>query len=1646
MPQPEHNLIGKTLANRYEVIEIIGRGGQGSVYRAFDKNIQTEIALKVFRLLPSDENSEHSLQRFKREVKVVSQFRHSHILNLSDYGEEGDLYFFAMPLMETGTLKAYLQNAPLPLDETLRLIEQIADALDYAHAQNVIHRDIKPDNVLFDGSSRKNVLLTDFGLARLMTQPSDLSLSGGIVGTLAYIAPEQIQENADHRSDIYAVAVILYEMLVGEVPFKSNELVKLIQMHLHEAPPPPMNKNPDIPFEVEEVILKGLEKDPDSRYQSAGELAQALKEAIRSASQVNYTFPDWEESVDETETSDNTEDTAYHYLHRRDFYRQQQLPPHYVPRTDLYETIVDLLLSEQRPFALHGMGGIGKTTIARALCDDQAIQDKFANGILWATLGQEPDFVPQLRAWITELGGMIEQKAPSLDQLKSSLAEALKDRKCLLILDDVWETEHAQNFNVLPEQNQLFITTRNARIAHDLGAFIHPMETMEEAEAIDLLDKWAGDGLADAEYAQKAQIVNQLGRLPLAMKLAGGRLRDLTVDEWSVEYQQAFELRDLDAEWDADRAEDSVFVCLQISINDLRERVQKMYFALGIFPEDEAIPEVAIARLWEQVGRLRSKETTRVLSDLANRALITVHGGEQRSYNLHDLLRQYIREQLGSDTENTHEAMLAAYRATQTGDGWHTAPDDGYLYDHLVYHLEAIDDYAQIRVLFANHDWMHARVQSDNWLYDSYLSDLDAYWRYAERRTVEEINAGSPPDTLAECVRCVSIQSSINSISQSYSPEDIALAYKFEIWSTERTLDVISRIPPSLVEPRPEYFLRLLTTCREQPLILEMLRTEILKGIFDETINDIYMGILAPRVPSETLAEIWNVLNERKFEGLNKDIILLIAINLPNDFRTISVKQTIDLLFHNSPFRLGLGLGRPGSPRHDLINVLAKIFPNLKESYVDHSKISEILGGLTSYLSEAEQQILLNKIQVNAIKNGKIQLLVTVAQHLPEEKRLEVIDTALQLALDKYKSPRNERYIRTWGKYYHHDTLSLVLPYLSDDERINVVQTALQIARDFININQRLESSIEIIPFMSDPEKDIVLDEAFEITNIIADSDERIELLIKLLPLLPEFRRHIILDEYLQLTRTYADPLHRITHILKLLPLLPEKRHEGIIDEIFSLESDVDDHSQMDAFVYELFPYLQGKHYQKKGDLLSQVLNRPPEFGDGFNIAGTLLGLAWCLPEDQQLNVINEALVQFDVDSDIMDKGLKILITYLSKTDLRPPVLINKALKFSGKHNDSSSLPIQYTHAWNLISIVPYLRNEQAQSVLNEALQLARNIDMSEDKMYVASLQRFSAEILTKIAEHLPESQNTTVFDEALQIARTDENVNERYKNLSFILSNLPELKQQSLVDEVIQLAWQIDDPKFRVRSLTREVRYLPAGQLKSTINEIVALAREIGNEFVFNETLIRLIPFLPDNKRHQVIVKCLDYTFRLKDEYKTHFLIGLAPCLIGRHMLRAVRCASTLPDIDHVRILLEFAEHFPEPNKSHILSKALQITINNMDEYNFAKVVRDLAPYLPFDLLEQAWNAIHKKASLHDRADLLATLFPLLEVQKPEFKSQIHEYLLTTLSELRSDSRQDVLNFINTESLFSPTILSIEFLSQIADDIIDICNHWEWV
>ena len=435
-----------TLVGPYRIIEAIGQGGMAAVFKAYQPALDRHVAIKV--LSAQRAAMPGFSERFEREAKAIAQLNHPNILPVIDYGRAEGLTYIVMKYVPGGTLADRLRR-PLDLVSIVHLVGQIAAALDHAHGRGVIHRDVKPSNVLLDEGEW--VQLADFGLARMMRSESDLTGTGMSMGTPAYLSPEQAQGLAlDQHTDIYSLGVMVYEMVAGQLPFLADSPMAVVFKHIYEPPPVPRSVKPELPEAIESVLMRGVAKSIAERFPSAGDLARALREAVaRSSSDAALRLagvPD----PRATPLFGVREPAAPMPTVPHNLLMMESVPslPHFVGReTEL--AAYRARLERDRFLVITGMAGVGKTTLGAKLAREHAergarvfwftfdrVEKVTADALFWA-LAVFLDSHGDSDLWRYLRGEIDAQKALDRTVRLNLLLSGLASGEYVLCFDDV---------------------------------------------------------------------------------------------------------------------------------------------------------------------------------------------------------------------------------------------------------------------------------------------------------------------------------------------------------------------------------------------------------------------------------------------------------------------------------------------------------------------------------------------------------------------------------------------------------------------------------------------------------------------------------------------------------------------------------------------------------------------------------------------------------------------------------------------------------------------------------------------------------------------------------------------------------------------------------------------------------------------------------------------------------------------------------------------------------------------------------------------------------------------------------------------------------------------------------------------------------
>jgi hypothetical protein len=1231
---------------------------------------------------------------------------------------------------------------------------------------------------------------------------------------------------------------------------------------------------------------------------------------------------------------------------RCDYYSHINLPPNFVPRRELLDTLKQTLLtgsqdvaltSKLKMSALHGMGGIGKSVLARALCDEPEVQARFSDGILWTTLGQtltEDDLKTKLRAWIETLGGIIGETAPSLDQLKNNLAGQLKERACLLIVDDMWRYPEAAWFNAGGPACRLLLTTRDAEAAHQLGATIAPVSEMTEAEAITLLEEWAGRPLSQSEPDLTTQIVKRLDYLPLALKLAGEQLRRQEPDRWLANFstQKLKSRRD-------ETVHGNLFDTFALSLNDLPTQEQSLYLSLAIFKEDEPIPPQAITLLWSQLDDdYDPADTEDLLADLADRALLQLH--DNWTVSLHDLVRDFMAEKLPAESQQqAHAALLTGYRATQQGQGWPTTSDDGYLYAHLAYHLDALaahDEAAagELKQLFADDRWLHARVPADDYRYDGYLADLDLVWQRAERQAKQQLEADQAPEAISDLVHYALIQTSINSLAGQYPPALVARAVETRLWSMERAISVARKV----VKPgtRAEICRRLLAVGplpQEQINQLSQLGLTAVQAIGDEWSRVEVLTTLAPHLTgtaqTQALAEALRAAQPTG-DGVNLAYALLILAPY------LSGELLAEAL------RAAQTIGDGANLAHALTSLAPHLTGELlaeslraAQTIGDEWSRVEVLTTLAPHLTgTAQTQALAETLQAAlAIDDGghRFYALTSLAPHLTGTAQTQALAEALWAA----QAIGNEREraaaltrlaphltgellaeaLRTINMLFSNSVLTGLVPHLSGQQ----LAESLRITPPIGDEGYRAAALTRLALHLTGSTKKRALAEALRAAQAIGNERERAEVLTTLAPHLTGAAKERALDEALRAAQAIGNERERAEVLTTLAPHLTGSTKERALAEALRAAQAIGNERKRAEVLTTLAPHLMGSAKERA---LDEALRA--------NLA----------------EVLRTALVTFRPD--VQAKVLTVLAPYLNREQLAEAPQV--------------ALAIENAVAKALTALAPYLAGD----LLAEVLRGAQTI--GDKLIWVRALMA--------LAPHLTGSAKERALVEALRMAQA---INDEQERVEVLTTLAPHLTSDFL-DEFLQIVQAIGNERKRAEVLATIALHLTGSAKERALDEALRAAQAIGNERERVEVLTTLAPHLTGEQ----LAVALRMAQAIGDEVpRFEALTALAPYLTGTakgHALtEALRAAQVIDERVRGRALTILASHLTGTVKEPALAEALRAAQAIGNEGSRAEALTGLAPHLTGEQLAEALRAAQAIGNEGSRAEALTGLAPHL-------------------------------------------------------------------
>jgi hypothetical protein len=1265
------------------------------------------------------------------------------------------------------------------------------------------------------------------------------------------------------------------------------------------------------------------------------------------------------------------------------------LPQHFVPRPEHSDAVKRLLLKDDPATpgtlvmsAIYGLGGIGKSVLAAALAHDTEVQARFPDGILWTTLGQKPDLLALLGAWIQSLQDY-NYKPTTVEAASAHLRTLLYDRQMLLIVDDAWQSDHVEPFRVGGGGCRVMVTTREAVIP---DADRYDLDVMSEKESLALLRGYMRCALTQADLAQIQSFAREVGYLPLALELAAVQVTEgFSWSELLAEFkQEVADLALLDSSEalsplsEEQRRKHSLRVCFNLSLRRLSSELLHQFAWLGVLPEDVTINARMATTLWN-VKLLQAKKT---LQTLKARGLLTagaVQSDAEPTYRLHDLMhdtaRWLIQENpeadlsgLGLPLVAAHRQLVDRYRAQTQRGLWQTLADDGYIHRRLTWHLEQAQLENEIHRLLQEVDeqgrngWF--KVCDKLGQPAIFVQDLARGWRLAEQQFEQQ-----PKEGIILQVRYALITTSLNSLAKNLSAELMAALVEKKIWTPAQGLAYALQIQ----------------NVRQKALVIQKLGSYLPKSLMPEALEATHaihsesarivalIGLI-PYLAENELASILDVSRVIQVDSLRISFLSSLVPRLPKSFLSEALKE-IFTIQNEDDRATTLCEVIPYLPK----NSFADVMKSVKAIHNDANR-AKVLRELVPHASDIIPEAL-KSAQAIQDKNVRLHALRELVPYAPD-----IISETLKIAC------------AIEGEGFRANALKSLGSLLPE----SLLPQALKAARALRSPFDRIIALSQLIPLSQE-----VLSEALEITKHFEDGKTWIKALCVLGPYLPkndllenlEFIRknwnesslavglceltpHLAEsspNEIIEAFRTIQDESNRAKVLREMAFNLPENFLSEVLEATLSIRLE----AEQIKILKVLVPRLPKK-------LLEQVLEAAYSIRDNAFLAYALRELGLHVSELLPVALQTTGTIE---DESLRASSLKDLAPHL------PVVLQPQALQVA------RSIQNYNFRAIALNSLVHYLPE-----IVPEMLEISRLIPEEEER----------ADILRKLASQLPKP----FLPEALEVSRTIQRSYYRAIALNGLAAQFPDVIAETL--EVIRI---IPEEVQRLAALNGLIPYLPRGMKSFAL----VIAQTIQNDFQRTRVLERLLKDLPDTPKAATLESIRE--FHSSEYFRIRSLKELIPYL-PEHLLNEV-----VEIVFEIQSMEDFADawsyltsYLPE----HLLPQILEKIQAIQDESKRAISLREIAYRLSDPLMVKAREIAGSIQFKFYRATALSRLIPQSGLQSNDiafWKESLH-----TLAYLnRKDFLSDFAALIPSINYCGGT----EALIAVAQMIQEVCRQW---
>ena len=1066
------------------------------------------------------------------------------------------------------------------------------------------------------------------------------------------------------------------------------------------------------------------------------------------------------------------------------------LPAYFVPRPDVSESLKAQLLADGATSgalvvsAIHGLGGIGKSTLAAALAHDSDVQARFPDGVLWATLGQQPEILSLLMDWIQALGDY-GFRPTTVETATAHLRTLLHAKAALLVVDDAWNPAHARPFLVGGSRCRVLVTTREAVIAKAVGAALYDLDVMTPEQALALLAGRLGRDLAEAERERALELAQEVGYLPLALELAAAQvadgvpwdelLADLRAEVARLETLELPEAEEIVEERERKRL--SLLASFYLSLRRLPEVRREAFAWLGVLPEDVTLTPAMMATVWRMEAR-RARDTLRYLRGKALLLPGVPLPDGTPTYRLHDLLHDLTRRLLvappeparagdlpglGLTLEKAHALLLERYRARTREGSWHTLPDDGYIHAHLTWHMEKAGQVDEIHALLreetaeGRNGWYEARERLGQTA--GYLADVARAWRLAE----EEFAVHHSPSAIGFQCRYALITVSLNSLAKNVPPDLLAALVEEGMWTPAQGLAYARRVP------------------------YPWQRSDALARLAPH-----FPGLERERILGEALAEAQMIeLEEWRASTLTG---LASSLSVSQLREALTMARAIQNKWQRAKALAGLAPHLPGPERERALQEGMIAARAIRDEYRRADALTALIPHLPVLAQEQALREVLAIVWAIQDQYRRVRVWARLIPYLPDSKRGQVVRETLQAA----------RAIQ--DRYQQAKALTELAPNLPEPEREQALQEALVAAQAIQDEFWRAAALAELAPYLPEP----LLHKALEAARMIELKVGRATALAGLAPNLPEPEREQALREALKTVRVIGDEQSQEELIAALTPHLPNPEREQVLREALVAARLIEDAHRRSEALTKLIPHLLESEMEQA---LREALAAARAIQDGYGQAKSLAMLAPYLPKP----FLGEALTVAKTIGEEHNRleALVELVPFLSEPEREQA--LREALA------SAKAIQDKYWRATALGRLAFYLPEPEREHLLQESLEMARLVQ--NDYWQARAL-----------AELTPRLGELGYLEEALATVNAIKDECWRTEALARLV---PWLAKAGHLKEALAATRAMEDEQWQAVALAGLAPYLP----ELLLWEAFTLAQELEDEYWRGWALAGLTP-----------------------------------------------------------------------------------------------------------------------------------------------------------------------------------------------------------